>query len=75
MTQYLTRRQVADQYPIGFSTLAKLAMGECGPPYLKRGRSVVYRRDQFEAWLDSHLHRKARKRGRPRKGKTAHAVP
>jgi len=39
------------------STLAKLRLGGNGPVYCKLGRRVVYRREDLEAWLESHVAR------------------
>jgi hypothetical protein len=37
--------------------LAKLRLAGGGPPYVKIGRSVLYRREDLEAWLATHSRR------------------
>jgi len=67
---YLTRKAVSEYYPIPFSTLSKLAMSKNrhkGPAFLKRGSSVIYKREDIEAWLDSHRIEPSAKHGRPTK--------
>ena len=54
MRRYLTRREVADQYPISYSTLAHLAMKGKGPPYSRIGRSVIYEDEAVHRWIQSH---------------------
>lgn len=55
MRRYLTRREVADQYPISYSTLAHLAMEGKGPPYSRIGRRVIYEDAAVDRWIQSHL--------------------
>ena len=72
--KYLTRRQVALEYPIRFSTLAHLASRGAGPAYAVIGKRAVYLRQDIEEWLESKKmapiknRLQQRKRGRPRKG-------
>ena len=76
MRQYLTRREVAREYPISYSALAHLAMEGRGPPYSLIGRKAVYDALKVERWIESHGVDLAAKlvranltarRGRPRK--------
>ena len=67
MTRYLTRRQVASEYPISYSTLAHMAMNGEGPPYAIIGKKAVYARRDIERWIiglrrDPGLHRERRRR-------------
>lgn len=75
---FLTRRQLADLYPIPYSTLKKLSMrgSEGGPPVIRLGDRVYYHVPSFEKWLTSFLSKDTiklpnsgskRRRGRPRK--------
>lgn len=71
-TKYLTRKEVAEAYPLQVSTLAYLASNGRGPRYRMIGNSAVYRRDEVEEWIESQVvvpiqTRALRKRGRPRK--------
>lgn len=68
--KYLTRKKIAEFYPISYSQISKLGMEENrhkGPPYLIAGGKILYRRDLFEEWLDSQIVYPAikLKRGRP----------
>jgi hypothetical protein len=56
-SDFLTRRQVADLYPIPYSTLKKLGMREGlgGPPVIRIGGSVYYHVPTFEKWLLSFI--------------------
>lgn len=72
--EYLTRAEVVELYPLSMSYLTKASMdpskrpkGFAGPPYIKRGRKVIYRRRDVEAWLDAQSVVEARKQGRPTK--------
>lgn len=70
--EYLTRAEVVELYPLSMSYLTKASMAPAkrpfsGPPYIKRGRKVIYRRRDVEAWLDAQSVVEARKQGRPTK--------
>ena len=74
MIKYLTRKQVAEIYPISFSNLAHMACQGRGVRYRIIGKSAIYRADDIEAWLESKViepynaqHSSPRKRGRPKK--------
>jgi predicted DNA-binding transcriptional regulator AlpA len=79
MTSYITRKQVAQNYPISFSTLAHMASDGRGPKYRIVGKSAIYRIDEIEFWLEQQVvefspRRENRKRGRPRKQPTSRLV-
>lgn len=38
-----------------------------GPPFIKQGRKVIYRRRDIDAWLDAQMVEEVRKPGRPTK--------
>jgi hypothetical protein len=65
--EFLTRRQAAALTSLSFSTLAHLAKSPHGPPLLRVGHRVAYRRDDLVAWMLSHQTPPPRPRGRPRK--------
>ena len=50
---YLTRRQVAQLYPISEHTLAKLASRRQGPRYFKPTDKVLYLPADIEAWIEA----------------------
>lgn len=52
---YLTRKQVSEQYPIAYSTLAHLAMQGRGPVYRRCGKNTIYRADEVESWLEEQI--------------------
>jgi len=51
----LTASEAAEVLGLAPSTLAKLRLTGNGPVYCKLGRRVVYRRQDLEAWLGSHV--------------------
>lgn len=56
MTQiYLTRRQVAELYPISEHTLAALASKGLGPPFFKPTDRALYRSQDVEAWIEAAI--------------------
>lgn len=70
--EYLTRAEVVAEYPLSNSFLTKASMDPAkrkasGPPFIKRGRKVIYRRRDIEAWLDAQMVEEVRKPGRPTK--------
>ena len=72
MSKYLTRKQVAEKYPISFSHLAHLASQGRGIRYRIIGKCAVYSIADIEAWLEAQVIEPgtiplSRKRGRPRK--------
>jgi len=70
-SKYLTRKQVAERYPISFSHLAHMAHMGRGVRYRIIGKNAVYRVDDIEAWLEDQVIEPSKgKRGRPRKGQS-----
>lgn len=55
MSKYLTRKQVAECYPISFSHLAHMASQGRGIRYRIIGKSAIYHIDDVEAWLESKV--------------------
>lgn len=55
MSKYLTRKQVAERYPISFSHLAHMASQKRGIRYRIIGKSAIYHVDDVEAWLESKV--------------------
>ncbi len=50
----LSRKQVESEFGIPAATLSKWSWEGAGPPFLKLGRRVFYRRAELEIWLDQH---------------------
>jgi len=67
---FLTRRQAAELTSISYSALAHLATSPDGPPLLRVGRRIAYRREDLIAWMDAHSVPRPRPRGRPRKSRS-----
>lgn len=72
MKAYLTRREVAQQFPISLSHLAHLACQGRGPRYAVIGKHAVYRREDVENWIAGRMIAPASpeqpgRRGRPKK--------
>lgn len=79
MSKYLTRKQVAERYPISFSHLAHMASQGRGIRYRIIGKSAIYLVDDVEAWLESKVieptrDRAFRNRGRSRKQPSSRPV-
>lgn len=58
MNGYLTRAQVAQQFPISFSYLEKAGMAKPpfpGPRVIRIGTKVLYRETDIRDWLDSRV--------------------
>jgi predicted DNA-binding transcriptional regulator AlpA len=53
----LSAAQAASVLGLASSTLAKLRLTGNGPVYYKLGRRVVYRREDLEIWLETHIAR------------------
>ncbi len=49
-----TEPDTAAMLGIGASTLQQLRFRGEGPPYLKIGRAIRYRRSDVERWLEAH---------------------
>ena len=52
--QYLSTAEASQFSRLSESYVSKLRSTGGGSPFLKIGRRCVYRRDQFEKWLDAH---------------------
>jgi predicted DNA-binding transcriptional regulator AlpA len=50
----LREKDVHAEYGLSLAWLRKMRLFRQGPPYLKLNRLVVYRREEFEKWLDQH---------------------
>jgi hypothetical protein len=55
--EYLTRPEVEREFRLRVGWLAKAAMSGEGPPYVKVGGRVLYRRATLEAWMSKHERR------------------
>ena len=55
MKEYLTRRQVAERYPISASTLAQLASRGAGPKFYKPVNLALYLAEDVEAWIEESV--------------------
>jgi excisionase family DNA binding protein len=53
----LNPREAANYLGLSTSWLAKLRLTGDGPPFLKLGRQVRYRRADLDAWLNQRLRR------------------
>lgn len=51
----LTPSELSAEFGFPISTTAKLRMKGNGPPFIKRGRSVLYVKEDVEAWLRTHV--------------------
>ncbi|WP_342366167.1 helix-turn-helix transcriptional regulator [Stappia taiwanensis] len=54
MKRYLTRREVAEIYPISESSLAQLAMRGEGPRYFMPQNRALYLAEDVEEWIEAH---------------------
>ena len=54
INQYLTTSDAAELSGLSQSYLNKLRSTGQGSQFIKVGRRCLYRKDQFENWLDSH---------------------
>ena len=54
MPRYLTRREVAEEYPISYSSLAHMAMRGEGPPYSRIGKRAIYKTLDVDRWIERH---------------------
>lgn len=53
--QFLRAVEAAEYLRSSTSTLAKLRLTGNGPPFIKIGRAVRYRRDDLDKWMVAHL--------------------
>ena len=51
---FLNTHQAADEFGLSKSWLAKLRLTGNGPTYCKVGKRILYRRDEFQNWIESH---------------------
>ena len=54
LSHSLTERAAADYIGLSVRTLQKRRFERQNPPYLKIGRSVRYRQEDLDAFLDAH---------------------
>lgn len=53
LDQYLTTKQVAEEYGFSESTLRYWRHIDQGPASFTRGKRVVYRRSEVERWIEA----------------------
>jgi excisionase family DNA binding protein len=56
-TEVLTTKEAAAYCRLGKPTLERFRITGYGPPYIKAGSSVRYRRSDLDAWLAARLTR------------------
>lgn len=54
LSDYLTPRQLADEFGLVAGTLANLRYKGGGPVFVRAGRRILYKRSDVIAWLDSN---------------------
>ena len=54
-TDYLKTPEAAKVSRLSVPTLERLRLKGDGPPFIKAGKSVIYRRADLDAWLASRL--------------------
>lgn len=54
---FINTKQAAADYGLSTSWLAKLRLTGNGCAYRKVGKRVLYRRDEFVSWIESHSQR------------------
>jgi excisionase family DNA binding protein len=70
-SDYFNTQQAAAYLQISPSTLNKRRVYGNGPPFVKMGRTVRYRRDDLNVWTDKHLRKSTSDTGarsRPQNG-------
>ena len=50
MTKHLTERELANRWRWSLRSQQRMRQGGDGPPYLRIGRSILYRIDDVEAY-------------------------
>lgn len=50
----LREKQVHEEYGLTLAWLRKMLLFRKGPPFLKLNRSVYYRREDLDRWLEAH---------------------
>lgn len=53
--EWLKPSEVAAEFPFSEVHLSQLRHQGTGPVFFRRGRTVLYRRSDVEAWLEAHL--------------------
>jgi len=51
--EYIDRKTASARFSVPVSTLATMATRGGGPPFIKRGASVLYKVSDFVAWLEA----------------------
>ena len=51
LSDYLTKRELAEQLGMSVRTLDRMALNGDGPPLTRIGRTTLYRRDAVLKWL------------------------
>lgn len=51
LSDWINREDLAQQLSVTTDTLARWATRGCGPPRIRIGRRVLYRRSSVEKWL------------------------
>jgi predicted DNA-binding transcriptional regulator AlpA len=51
---FINAKQAATEFGLSTSWLAKLRLTGNGPVYRKVGKRVLYRRDEFVSWIETH---------------------
>jgi hypothetical protein len=55
--RFLNSGQAAEEFGLSKSWLARLRLEGNGPTYCKVGKRILYNRDSFQTWLQSHEQR------------------
>jgi predicted DNA-binding transcriptional regulator AlpA len=53
--EWLRAVELTEEYPISLSLLDKFRAEGGGPRFFKKGRVVMYRRSDVEAWVEAHM--------------------
>ena len=53
-TEWVTRQELAERYPIKYATWSRWAYLGTGPSYSLVGKHALYRLRDVERWLDEH---------------------
>jgi predicted DNA-binding transcriptional regulator AlpA len=53
--EWLRAVEITKDYPISLSLLDKMRAEGDGPRFFQRGRVIMYRRSDVEAWVESHM--------------------
>ena len=55
MSEALDTHEAAKRTGLASATLRKLRLTGEGPPFMKLGRAVRYRREDLDAWLEARV--------------------